>query len=36
MLVLAGLEEALAAQGLHVESGAGVSAAREAYRAVAD
>jgi alanine-glyoxylate transaminase/serine-glyoxylate transaminase/serine-pyruvate transaminase len=35
MLVLAGLEEALAAQGFHVERGAGVSAAREAYGAVA-
>ncbi|MFY9355991.1 MAG: alanine--glyoxylate aminotransferase family protein, partial [Bacillota bacterium] len=32
MLVLAGLEEALSAQGFKVEKGAGVSAAREAYK----
>ena len=34
MLVLAGLEEALAAQGFKVEAGAGISAAREAYSSV--
>ena len=34
MLVLAGLEEALAAQGFKAETGAGISAAREAYRSV--
>jgi alanine-glyoxylate transaminase/serine-glyoxylate transaminase/serine-pyruvate transaminase len=32
MLVLASLEEALADQGFHVERGAGVAAAREAYK----